>query len=277
MTRSSRQKRSVKRRVSKESIMSSGSYAESQTTSEYTADSMDKRVDSIQQHYNFIQHIWQSCFSAPVEEALMRGSFVLDIGCGTGNWLKEMANEYKCSEFVGVDILRHLTAEVNQLTNITFVQSNVLELLPFEENHFDYVRISNMILCFPENEWGNLLNEVARILKPGGYVEIEEPDLEISNRGPILDHMVSCCLEIYTQHGINSKLHTRLELYLASTNQFTDVEWDHKIFSFSSFNDIPGLSLGEVSYYFVGDIAPRIAEYMGVTEKELIFMFDQIQ
>ncbi|CAG8623217.1 12852_t:CDS:2 [Ambispora leptoticha] len=273
---SRRRKQSVSsRKVSRPSPGSSFSLEEPQA-SEY---SKDKRVDDIQQFYNHMRHLWQGCFSAHVEESLIRGSLVLDIGCGTGNWLKEMATEYKYSEFIGVDILP-LPDDVNRLKNINFVQSDALEFLPFENNYFDYVRISNMSMCFPENEWGKLLNEMARVLKPGGYVEIEEPDLELYNRGPIADYLMSYFLESYAQYGINVKLYKRLELYLASTNQFTGVEWDHKTLSFSSLIDLTGVSLSEImSYYFAGnlDLTSQLAGRMAVEERELKSMYNQMQ
>ena len=45
-------------------------------------------------------------------------------------------------------------------------------VLPFPDDSFDLVRLANLTLCIPRDRWEFVLQEVFRILIPGGRVEI---------------------------------------------------------------------------------------------------------
>ncbi|KAG6910523.1 hypothetical protein DXG01_009942 [Tephrocybe rancida] len=49
--------------------------------------------------------------------------------------------------------------------------------LPFEDDEFDHVHIQAIAKGVPENKWGVLFEEVNRVLRPGGSVEIIEDDV----------------------------------------------------------------------------------------------------
>jgi len=54
--------------------------------------------------------------------------------------------------------------------------------LPFKDNQMDYVYTSHLIEHFSKYEAINMLNECFRILKPGGYIRVIVPDLELLAR-----------------------------------------------------------------------------------------------
>lgn len=82
----------------------------------------------------------------------------LDLGCGY----------IKHPDFIALDKLdyRH---------NII---ANVLEGLPFADNHFDFVLMNHTLQMFTYNEHEAVLKEVRRVMKPGGTLRILVPDLE---------------------------------------------------------------------------------------------------
>ncbi|MGN6477359.1 MAG: class I SAM-dependent methyltransferase [Flavipsychrobacter sp.] len=87
----------------------------------------------------------------------------LDLGCGTGNYLKAFINEgYK---FYGVDPSeRMLDIAKERCKDATIVKATA-EALPFENAGFDGATI-----MFTMHHWGNQqegLNELYRVLKPG--------------------------------------------------------------------------------------------------------------
>jgi hypothetical protein len=61
------------------------------------------------EHYLF-RFQWQSNFSSPIEQNLLSGGVkVLDVGCGTGTWILDMAREYHPSNiYIGIDILVYI-------------------------------------------------------------------------------------------------------------------------------------------------------------------------
>lgn len=109
---------------------------------------------------------------------------VLELGCGNGIWIIEAAKRWTDTEFVGMDLLKgqpDLRREENNLMHladrITWVQGDILKPLPFASEEFDFVRLGNVGLAIPEDEWQNLFEECARVLVPGGVQEIIEDDL----------------------------------------------------------------------------------------------------
>jgi len=107
---------------------------------------------------------------------------VLDIGCGGGIWILAAAQHWTDCSFVGLDISRRqpdlVRTRRDDLSNrVKWVQANFLDGLPFPNSDFDFVRIQNVGLGVPEDEWQYLIDEVVRILKPGGTFEIIEEDI----------------------------------------------------------------------------------------------------
>ncbi|KAF7311076.1 UBIQUITIN-CONJUGAT-2 domain-containing protein [Mycena chlorophos] len=122
---------------------------------------------------------WKSQSDSPTPERS------LDLGCGTGVWVVEAAKHWPQCEFVGFDLmdvqipLRSLPSEYASIAErVTWVHGNFLtNKLPFDDDEFDHVRISNISPGVPENKWGTLFEEVNRIMRPGGVVEVIEDDL----------------------------------------------------------------------------------------------------
>ncbi|TFK92667.1 S-adenosyl-L-methionine-dependent methyltransferase [Polyporus arcularius HHB13444] len=112
-------------------------------------------------------------------------SSVLDLGCGSGLWVIEAAKVWPDTTFVGFD-LRNLQPDLAQSNlgieyrdlsqRIKWVHGDFLDPLPFEANHFDFVRICCIGLDVPEDSWQELLEECARVMRPGGALEVFEED-----------------------------------------------------------------------------------------------------
>jgi ubiquinone/menaquinone biosynthesis C-methylase UbiE len=109
-------------------------------------------------------------FSAPVKDLLSMKQYkrksdsswvqdippprVLDIACGNGTWILEMATEFPESQFYGIDIAASYPHTVKP-ANAFFSQCDVLQTngLPFPENYFDYIHMRQVYTCFSENDW----------------------------------------------------------------------------------------------------------------------------
>ncbi|KAG6862489.1 hypothetical protein C0995_000035 [Termitomyces sp. Mi166 len=117
---------------------------------------------------------------------------VLDLGCGSGCWAIEAAKAWPNSVVVGFDVkdiqpklLHSLTREHHSdiAHRVKWVHGNLLDGLPFHCDRFDFVRMVNIGLGVPEDEWQYVLEarvktflEAARVLKPGGVIEVIEED-----------------------------------------------------------------------------------------------------
>jgi len=89
----------------------------------------------------------------PVERAL-------DVGTGTGAGARALHQRFPSAEVVGVDLASGMLDEARRLVpDVEFVEGDASKL-PFGDASFDVVAHNNMI---------PFLNEVRRVLRPGGW------------------------------------------------------------------------------------------------------------
>ncbi|KAL2067872.1 hypothetical protein VTL71DRAFT_15970 [Oculimacula yallundae] len=108
---------------------------------------------------------------APLQSPTM----ILDIGTGTGEWAIEMAELYPGAEVTGTDIAK---IQPTSVPDNMFFQIDDAEYeggWTWQANTFDLVHIRAMTGAF--EDWNNIYREAFRTIKPGGYIEIMDPDV----------------------------------------------------------------------------------------------------
>jgi ubiquinone/menaquinone biosynthesis C-methylase UbiE len=106
------------------------------------------------------------------------GLHVLDVGCGTGDFLRLLAPILAPGNAVGVDLSETMISEACSRTeasapNLSFRVGSVQEL-PFANGSFDRVIATQLLLHVPD-PWSGLA-EMSRVLAPGGLISIREID-----------------------------------------------------------------------------------------------------
>ncbi|HEU5348271.1 MAG TPA: class I SAM-dependent methyltransferase, partial [Ktedonobacterales bacterium] len=98
--------------------------------------------------------------------------------CGTGRWCIEMAALFPQANVVGLDITSPpvVEADAPRPANFVFVAGNMLEGLPFADNSFDFVHQRLVIAALPTAQWLQQTQELLRVTRPGGWVELVEGD-----------------------------------------------------------------------------------------------------
>ncbi|KAI7869356.1 S-adenosyl-L-methionine-dependent methyltransferase [Spinellus fusiger] len=150
-----------------------------------------------------LKHAFESNFMAPVASVLQEGhpegqiSKVLDIGCGPGTWILEMATDYPNAEFYGVDFYPMFPTTIKP-NNTHFQQHDIFESpLPFSDASFDYIYMRTMLICMTRKKLAQILTEIARILKPGGYLEMVDMEYHIQRPGPISEYLINQKCKFY--------------------------------------------------------------------------------
>ena len=115
-------------------------------------------------------------FFAPL--ALRPGLNILDVGCGTGDFLRLVAPIVSPGSAVGVDLSETMIAEARRrsaerIDNLSFRVASVLEL-PFPAASFDRVLATQLLLHVPDPL--KALMEIRRVLAPSGVISITEID-----------------------------------------------------------------------------------------------------
>ncbi|KAJ7274314.1 S-adenosyl-L-methionine-dependent methyltransferase [Mycena haematopus] len=151
---------------------------------------------------NWDQMFLRSCFGGlTVHQFDTPPQFILDLGCGSGYWAMEAAKQWPNAQIVGFD-LKDIQPELLQLeasymrcledcglsaeplaianeiaSRVQWVHGNLLDGLPFHSDYFDFVHISGIGLGVPEDEWQSVIEEISRVMRPDGILEMIEEDL----------------------------------------------------------------------------------------------------
>jgi len=100
------------------------------------------------------------------------GARVLDVGCGTGRWLRR----YSRLQFsaAGVDATANMLRRAKELGTGSPLVNGPAQSLPFRDSTFDLVSAVTVVQHIPAAEQPQSLREMARVVRPGGHVFLLE-------------------------------------------------------------------------------------------------------
>lgn len=134
---------------------------------------------------------------------------VLDVGCGTGGWLIELAKTTPtCTLLAGVDTSLTFVkyardqAEAEQVNDrVEFSVMDALRMLEFPDMFFDLVNHRSAASWLRTWDWRKLLQEYQRVCCPGGVVRITEPEWIIQSNSPAYLHLQEISLQAFYHAG----------------------------------------------------------------------------
>ncbi|KAJ1569330.1 hypothetical protein HK405_006565 [Cladochytrium tenue] len=154
-------------------------------------------------------------FNSPLAPATAgRQLAFLDVGCGPGHWVRDIANAYPDAKVVGADINPSFFEQAVIPPNLTFVECNILKGLPFPDNSFDLVFQRNMMAAIPKADWPAAVRELVRVTRPGGYVELMEPYSIMQRIGPAGKLLHEKMVRALNVSGRDSDIALRLDVHL---------------------------------------------------------------
>ena len=102
---------------------------------------------------------------------------ILDVGCGTGRTLAQIAAALPGHQYFGVDLSPFYLAEARStladVPEVSLVVENA-EQLPFRDGYFDVVTSTFLLHELPRRARRRAIAEMARVLAPGGRLVIED-------------------------------------------------------------------------------------------------------
>ena len=141
------------------------------------------RKKEVQEHYDEVAHLYdQRDVTYPHVRAelfknlsLRKNEVVLDVGCGTGKFLSELGRDslYAVGADISSAILRETIRRIKRRPNLYLARCDA-ECLPFRRAVFDKIVCTEVIehLEAPKD----LLDEMARVLKPHGKIFLTTPN-----------------------------------------------------------------------------------------------------
>jgi ubiquinone/menaquinone biosynthesis C-methylase UbiE len=138
---------------------------------------------------------------------------VLDIGCGPGGWLLEVAQTYpQIEKLYGIDIsptiIRHARQQSEQHNIMTgpkerveFLTMDALSYLEFPHDFFDLINFRFGISFMRQWDWPKLFNEMNRVLKTGGIVRIIEGEIGLKSSSESLTAFYRLLITAFYRSG----------------------------------------------------------------------------
>jgi hypothetical protein len=164
------------------------------------------------QHFLLRQALKGNCF-APVHERLSKQSAVLDVGCGTGRWGREIATDYPQARVTGLD-LEDIPRSTSTPLNYQFQRGNLLTGLPFADHSFDYVHQRLLVAAIPQDKWSWVIRELKRVTRPGGWLELVEAGTTFHQPGPATTRFLEWWTAISASRSIDASNMSQLGQFL---------------------------------------------------------------
>ncbi|KAK7948988.1 uncharacterized protein PG986_009874 [Apiospora aurea] len=119
------------------------------------------------QHLLWMELLGGRLHLAPLQK--INVTHALDVGCGTGNWTIEFANQNPDVQVIGTDLSPIQPDYVP--VNCTFYIDDATKDWSFHQR-FDYIHVR--MLTFGITDWENFIDQAYQYLQPGGFLELQE-------------------------------------------------------------------------------------------------------
>jgi len=164
----------------------------------------DEEINRLDFQHYMLRFALTGNYAAPIQHPRS----ILDVGCGTGRWAREMAQLFPQASVVGLDVTTppadESAAELRP-PNYSFTTGNVLEGLPFADGEFDFVHMRLLVTAIPADRWPMVVRELIRVTHEGGWVESVE-SVPARDGGPAMDAIFGWLSELSLRRGVDLRL-----------------------------------------------------------------------
>ena len=175
------------------------------------------------------------------------GISFLDAGCGLGELAIEIADRVSPGRVVGIDvsqelIARAVTAATGANVDVQFLVGSITAL-PFEDRSFDVVRSERVFQHLTAGERVAAAAELLRVLRPGGRIQLVDPNHEQWSIAADDRRLARLPLE-WMSNSVRTPASGILNPTLLHDAGATDIETEADAMSIRSFDEaIGGLGL----------------------------------
>ncbi|RKP10327.1 S-adenosyl-L-methionine-dependent methyltransferase, partial [Thamnocephalis sphaerospora] len=159
-----------------------------------------EEMERLEQQHILLRSVLKQNYVAPLDEPRR----ALDVGCGSGVWMLDMAHEFPDCQFFGVD-LSNVFPEEGVPDNCVFKVANALHRLRFADESFDYIHQRLLGYGIPRRHWPKLCREYKRLLRPDGWIEFAETDGRYFRTGPAGEQINSWLKNMCAARGVEPR------------------------------------------------------------------------
>ncbi|MBO0836207.1 MAG: class I SAM-dependent methyltransferase, partial [Actinobacteria bacterium] len=212
------------------------------------------------QHYA-IRGVQKANFLAPILEP----KYVLDVGSGTGQWGFEISQQFPNALVVGLDLT---PGKPGRTPGYREVQGNLLRGLPFSDARFDYVHQRLVVAGVPLAAWPDVVADLARVTRPGGWVELGEVPWEFEDAGPATERIAELTRQMMAAAGLDPRrtVFDSLGRYLEQAG-LEQVSRRELSLPAGGWAGPPGSLMGQVGSLMASDYRAAVTQVMARAEE----------
>jgi ubiquinone/menaquinone biosynthesis C-methylase UbiE len=109
------------------------------------------------------------------------------------------------AEITGIDLSPIFPTSIKP-RNCSFEQCNIIDGLPFPDNHFDFVFQRFLVAGLTPENWSFILKELKRVTKSGGWIELVEGTIRVENGGPNTDKKANWVIGALKLRGVDMNI-----------------------------------------------------------------------
>ncbi|KAI8073326.1 S-adenosyl-L-methionine-dependent methyltransferase [Gongronella butleri] len=184
-------------------------------------------ADKSQLKNEFLKLAFTDEFRSTVRfDKLPAGSMILDVGCGSGAWCIEKAQQFPHLQVIGIDFEEWFPEEHTIPRNCRLVQRNILDCLAedFGSDMFDFIHIRCVSMDLTAAQYDKAIHYCWQLLKPNGTMELMEIDMSLCCAGPATTQMCAEFKSTARHHGFSIELAKRLASFIPQDDSLNLVE-----------------------------------------------------
>lgn len=164
--------------------------------------------DFVNIQHDILRSLLRGIFAAPLRSPLA----IMDVGCNTGQWAIEMAQNYPNANIIGIDTrdLYHYQTPLPE--NYIFIQADILGELPFAGRLFDFVNQRFQAMNIPRDRWQGVVQEMTRVTATSGWVELAE--MGVAYGAPAVNQLSQWMSMLLSQYNVDIDIAAHLDTLL---------------------------------------------------------------
>ncbi|CAG8689856.1 1410_t:CDS:2 [Gigaspora margarita] len=187
--------------------------------------------------------------------------------CGAATWLFEMATSYPNADFTGFDMSPHQPTQIKPF-NAEFVVGNVLDGLTFEDDTFDFIYQRMLFAAYPKSKWMFVINELVRVLKPGGYLELTEIDPLVKHVGPASKLFYESACKAFERLGTDPRSCYELQNYAMIQGKLENIRKEEKNICFGKNSGALGKVAIENNIGVLESLKPLMSKALNLSSEQ---------
>jgi ubiquinone/menaquinone biosynthesis C-methylase UbiE len=177
----------------------------------YLLPNAEQEIHPLDRQHYMLHALLKGNYMAPIASPMR----ILDVGCGTGRWLAEMAREFPRAELIGVDSMLSQQDETLFPPNCHFQAGDALNGLPFADASFDFVYQRFLIFAIPQLQWQQQVDELVRVTRRSGWVELTEVNPTYQQTGPVTERVLDLVVQTMLAQGLEPAISQRIDTLLS--------------------------------------------------------------